>query len=203
MKIDQKISRRLAQLSNLAPSGYAIGLHFRHAVPHLDFKTYDPEWVKLYMESGFMLADPVVYWGFGDGTTIRWSELNLPDPHKIFEKAERYGLKYGAIVAVGPMKSRTIAGFSRPDREFTDAEIDKLHTLVEELHVIATPPEILTKAQRAALQHVAKGHRYAEAAALLGISESALKARLRSARDRLAARTTAEAIQRAQERRML
>ena len=45
--------------------------------------------------------------------------------------------------------------------------------------------------------------RDAEAAALLGISESALKARLKSARERLYARTTAEAIQRAQEYKLL
>ena len=50
---------------------------------------------------------------------------------------------------------------------------------------------------------MASGSRYAEAAALLGISESALKARLKSARERLYARTTAEAIQRAQEYNLL
>ena len=71
------------------------------------------------------------------------------------------------------------------------------------LHDSATPPESLTNAQRHALRTVASGHRYLEAAALLGISESALKARLKSARERLHARTTAEAIQRAQEYNLL
>ncbi|MEZ5722989.1 MAG: hypothetical protein R3D59_16405 [Paracoccaceae bacterium] len=54
-----------------------------------------------------------------------------------------------------------------------------------------------------ALRLVARGNRYAEAAALLGISESALKARLRSARERLFVRTTAEAVQRAQTESLL
>ena len=53
------------------------------------------------------------------------------------------------------------------------------------------------KAQIEALKCIAGGDRIAAAAAKLGISESALKARITSARIRLMARTTAEAIQRA------
>jgi LuxR family transcriptional regulator len=53
------------------------------------------------------------------------------------------------------------------------------------------------------LRLIAAGDRHAAAAAKLGISESALKARLTAARQRLMARTTAEALQRAQEYRLL
>ena len=45
--------------------------------------------------------------------------------------------------------------------------------------------------------------RYAAGAAQLGISESALKARLATARKKLFARTSAEAIQRAKDYRLL
>ena len=61
----------------------------------------------------------------------------------------------------------------------------------------------LTKAQIAALKLLADGDRNAAAAAKLGISESALKLRLASARERLMARTTAEAIQRAKDYNLL
>lgn len=186
-------------MSRLSPSGYSIALHIRNGTPHLQYKSYDPDWVQTYVEQGYLLADPVSFWGFGDGTFIRWSDITLPDPHKILQQAKEYGLNYGVAIALGPISSRTIAGFARSDREFTDDEIVELQILMEQLHSIATPPKTLTPPQQAALQHVASGHRYAEIAAMLGISESALKARLRSARDRLSARTTAEAIQRAQE----
>jgi LuxR family transcriptional regulator len=199
MRNDQEISQHLAQLDRLSPAGYSIALHIRNASPHLHFKTYDPAWTQIYAEKGYMLADPIVFWGFGDGTRVRWSALNLPDPHKILRQAAQYGLKYGAAIAMGPTSSRSIAGFARSDREFTEAEIDKLQTLVEWLHTVSTPPETLTPAQQAAIRYDSRGHRHAEAASLLAISESALKARLRSARDRLSARTTAEAIQRAQD----
>lgn len=193
----------LAQLSDLAPKGYALGLHIRFAAAHLMIQTYDPRWTEIYTENGYMLADPMVFWGFGNDGAIRWSEIDLPDPHNIMGQAAQFGLKYGIAVTTGPTSSRTIGGFARDDREFTDAEIEKIRGLVEKLHEQSTPPDNLTPAQRMALRLIAKGSRHTEAAALLGISESALKARLRSARERLFVRTTAEAIQRAQEYNLL
>ena len=59
------------------------------------------------------------------------------------------------------------------------------------------------KAQIEALRLIADGDRHTAAAAKLGISESALKARLSSARVRLGARTTAEALKKAREFRLL
>jgi LuxR family transcriptional regulator len=53
------------------------------------------------------------------------------------------------------------------------------------------------------LRLIANGYRYSQAAQQIGISESALKARLRSARERLLCRTTAEAVQRALEAKLL
>lgn len=197
------LDQGLAKLSDLAPKGYALGLHIRYASAHIMIQTYDPRWTQTYTEKGYMLADPMVFWGFGNEGTIRWSEIDLPDPHGILEQSASYGLNYGVAVANGPTSSRTIGGFAREDREFTDHEIEEIHQLVVELHEQSTPPDQLTPAQRMALRLVAKGSRHAEAAALLGISESAFKARLRSARERLFVRTTAEAIQRAQEYNLL
>ncbi|WP_371171224.1 autoinducer binding domain-containing protein [Aliiroseovarius sp. 2305UL8-7] len=203
MTNDYGLDQGLARLTDLAPKGYALGLHIRHASAHVMIQTYDPRWSQIYTERGYMLADPMVFWGFGNEGTIRWSEINLPDPHGIMMQAAGYGLRYGICVSHGPTSSRSIGGFAREDREFSDDDIDEIHTLVRELHDKSTPPEHLTTAQRMALRLIAKGSRHAEAASILGISESALKARLRSARERLFVRTTAEAIQRAQEYKLL
>ena len=198
-----RLDRGLAQLADLSPKGYALALHIRFASAHIMLQTYDPRWTEIYTERGYMLADPMVFWGFGNDGTTRWSEIELPDPHGILAQAAEHGLKYGVAVALGPTSSRTIGGFARDDREFTDAEIAQIADIVRALHDASTPPEALTPAQRMALRLVARGNRYAEAAALLGISESALKARLRAARERLFVRTTAEAVQRAQEYNLL
>lgn len=197
------LDRGLSRLSGLAPKGYALGLHIRFSSAHLMIQTYDPRWTEIYIERGYMLADPTVFWGFGHDGAIRWSQVGLPDPHGILEQARDYGLVYGVAVSCGPISSRTIGGFARDDREFTDSEIAEIQAIVARLHEISTPPEQLTPAQRMALRLIARGNRHAEAAAMLGISESAFKARLRSARDRLFVRTTAEAIQRAQEYKLL
>jgi LuxR family transcriptional regulator len=150
-----------------------------------------------------VLRDPMVAWGFSTTGTIRWSDPNLPDPFFLFREAAEFGLRHGCTVACGPIKSRTIASFARPDREFEDAEIGALESVVQRMHDMTEPPEELTKAQAEALRCIAGGDRHSAAAERLGISESALKARITSARIRLMARTTAEAIQRAKDYRLI
>jgi LuxR family transcriptional regulator, quorum-sensing system regulator SdiA len=119
------------------------------------------------------------------------------------KKAAGHGLKFGAVSSYGPITSRSIVGISRSDREFDDDELARLKELTIELHIQAKPPSELTKAQIEALECIANGDRHAAAAAKLGISESAFKARLQSARVRLEARTTSEALRKAREYRLL
>lgn len=179
--------------------GFALGLHIRFASPHIMVQAYDHAWVDKYTTEGFMLCDPTISWGIATTGAVRWSAIGFPDPHNVLGQAAEYGLRYGVCISIGPKSSRSIGGFAREDREFTDGEIDALHEEMRHLHDAATPPERLTHAQEEALRLVASGCRYAEAADRLCISESALKARLKSARDRLSARTMAEAVQRARE----
>lgn len=193
----------LERLARLAPKGYALGLHIRFASAHIMVQTYDRAWIEIYTGRGYMLCDPLVSWGFSTEGAIRWSELPFPDPHRVMEQASAFGLKYGVGVSVGPTSSRSIGGFAREDREFTDEEMATIADLVRVLHRESTPLERLTGPQIAALRLIAKGFRYAEAAAQLGISESALKARLKTVRDGLLCRTMAEAIQKAQEYKLL
>jgi LuxR family transcriptional regulator len=193
----------LSRLRKLAPEGYALALHIRFASANLMFQTYDPRWIERYTERGYMLYDPLVSWGFSTEGAVRWSELPMPDPHNIMGQAAEFGLIYGVAVSCGKVSSRSIGGFARADREFTEAEMAMIEETVRHLHEASTPTDGLTPAQRHALRAIAQGCRHAEAAAMLGISESALKARLKSARERLFARTTAEAIQRAREYNLL
>lgn len=193
----------LKQLGASAPTGYMAGMHIRFAGPLVQFQTYDQKWIDYYTEQGYALRDPMVAWGFTKEGASRWSEIELPDPFGIFEQAKSFGLTYGVVVACGPLSSRSIVGCGRSDREFSDEEIATIEKLVFKLHEVTDPPESLTNAQKEALQLIAGGHRHAAAAAKLGISESALKARLNSARQRLLARTTAEAIQRAKDYKLL
>jgi LuxR family transcriptional regulator len=197
------INAGLRRLAKIAKSGYFVGMHIRFAAPLMQFQTYAEEWSEFYSQNGYALRDPTIAWGFSTTGACRWSALPIPDPFNILADAARHGLTFGLTVSHGPINSRTIASFARDDREFTDAEIAEVQTTVRQLHDITEPPESLTKAQKEALRCIAEGDRHAAAAAKLGITESAFKARLISVRERLKARTTAEALQRAKEYRLL
>lgn len=203
MSIKHGIDLELHHLGLLAASGYYLGLHIRFTSPLMTFQTYDQAWTDHYTEQGYAMRDPIIAWGFSTTGATRWSEIGFPDTFGIQKEAATYGLVYGVAVACGPVSSRTIAGAARADREFSDPEMQKIHAIVTRLHDMTQPPDSLTDAQIGALKLIAQGDRHAAAANKLGISESALKARLNSARIRLMARTTAEAIQRAKDYRLM
>lgn len=203
MSVKTGIDIELHQLTLMAPAGYFLGLHIRFTAPLMTFQTYDQAWLDHYTENGFVLRDPMTAWGFSTTGTIRWSDERLLDPFNLFKEAAKFGLNYGATIACGPIKSRTIASFARSDRDYRDDEIETISVIVHRLHDMTEPPDELTQAQVEALRCIAGGDRHAAAAEKLGISESALKARISSARVRLMARTTAEAIQRAKDYRLI
>jgi LuxR family transcriptional regulator len=189
----------LHELSLISPGGYVIGLHIRYVAPLMIVNTYPEEWQDVYTKKVYGLRDPALAWGLSHTGFTRWSEITLPDPFGILEEAASFGMIYGMLGSIGPLSSRTIIGSTRADREFDEAEMSHIYDIATRMHNLTKPPAQLTVAQVEALRCIADGDRHAAAAAKLGISESALKARLTSARLRLMARTTAEALQRAKE----
>ena len=200
---NEPLQELFEELTELATAGFSAGLHIRFAAPLVYVRTYDTAWTTLYDESAYALRDPLVFWGLGGRGQTRWSQIKLPDPFNIIGQAREHGLRFGAVASYGPISSRSIVGCARADREFTDAEIERIAELTEALHLTAEPPTDLTQAQVEALRLLADGDRHTAAAAKLGISESAFKARLQSARVRLEARTTAQALKKAREYRLL
>ncbi|MBJ3764473.1 autoinducer binding domain-containing protein [Maribius pontilimi] len=198
-----RFDAELKKLNEHAQAGYFLALHIRFTSPLMFFQTYSPEWTKQYTERGYVLRDPMTAWAFASTGATRWSNRKIPDPFRIFAEAKKFGLKYGVTVSTGPITSRTVCSVARSDRELTDAEIEDITGLIQIYHSMADPHVRLTGAQLAALKCVADGHRHTAAAAILGISESALKLRLSGVRDKLMARTTAEAIQRAKDYNLL
>ena len=198
-----QLDRNFDALSRIAPAGFSAGLHIRFASPMIYVRTYDQNWINLYDENAYALRDPLVFWGLANKGHTRWSEIRLPDPFSILVQARQFGLNYGAVFSCGPITSRTIVGIARSDREFGDEALREVDAIVHALHAAAEPPTELTRAQIEALRLLADGDRHTAAAAKLGISESAFKARLQSARVRLGARTTAQALKKAREFQLL
>ncbi|WP_347313197.1 autoinducer binding domain-containing protein [Defluviimonas sp. SAOS-178_SWC] len=142
MDSEDRISALLARLHQASPAGFAIALHVRFTSPKYLFQSYAKDWLDTYSREGLVLNDPVVRWGFENEGTIRWSELD--DPAAVMARAREYGLKYGAVIALTRNGKRSMAGFSRSDREPTDAEIGRLKADLTELHDLTENVEALS-----------------------------------------------------------
>lgn len=82
---------------------------------------------------------------------------------------------------------RSYGLFFRQDREYDDAELDQLAQHIAALHGELAPPTTLTRAELDVLQMVKSGGKLKEIAWQLGVTESAIKQRLKNARDKLGA----------------
>lgn len=127
-----EISRALGQLNDLAPAGYALGIHIEYTTPKFMFQTYPKDWLDYYSSNGLVMSDPMVAWAFEKTGTQRWSDLD--DPYGVMEKAAEFGLPYGLVVSVASDDSRTICGFANGEREFNDAEIAQIEANVINIH---------------------------------------------------------------------
>ena len=195
------IEHELARLTGMAPMGYFVGLHIRFAVPLITYVTYPDDWKSHYNANAYHLRDPMVAWGFSREGVIRWSDIpaEVPDTFGILDEAAQFGLIHGICCSFGPIASRTIVSAARENAPFTEDEMAEVNFLTKRMHKVTEPPQSLTQAQIAALQRIEAGDQHEAAAQALGISTSALKARLASARDKLMCRTTAETLQKAKD----
>ncbi|WP_114285244.1 autoinducer binding domain-containing protein [Candidatus Halocynthiibacter alkanivorans] len=203
MSRKHEVESLFSELQLISPFGYSARLHIRFAAPLLFRSTQSRLWTTKYDENAFAMRDPRIFWGLSICGVTRWSEIKFPDPFHILKLAREHGMCFGAAVSCGPITSRSIIVVAREDQEFTDEEIEKLKVLTHALHKVCEPPSVLTICQIEALVLLDEGFRHASAAKKLEISVSALKVRLSSARKHLEARTTAEAIKKAREYRML
>ncbi len=199
MFLGEALDTAFEELGKVAPAGYAAGLAFRVSGPAFVRITYPTEWKKHYGDGLMAFWDPVVIWSLANTGHKRWSALKIPDPMKVMQQARAYGLNFGVAISLGRIPKRSLLGIARSDREFTDEEIRHAIKIFTRVHELVTEAKSLTPNQAEALRLIAGGDLHSAASDKLGISESALKARLRSVRLRLDARSTAEAIMRAKE----
>ncbi|MCF2872201.1 autoinducer binding domain-containing protein [Octadecabacter sp. G9-8] len=129
-----KVKDLLKTVENLSPSGFAIAFHIRLTSPDFLFQTYPKNWIDIYSEKGYVMVDPIVRWGFTEIGAIRWSQLGDLDDQGILEQSLTYGMAYGVAIATETQGSRSVAGFARNDREYSDAEIAALTQHVQDLH---------------------------------------------------------------------
>lgn len=180
----------------IAKIGYYLALRVGFAFPMEEVNALPAAWVDHYTTHRFMLHDPVIRWIYANTGAIAWSEIDLPDPMRVLDQAQTFGLRYGVAVACfdgNREGQRSFGTFVRSDREFDKAEVEALQRFVVHLHHAKAPPTNLTKAELEALRMVREGLRLKQIAFELGVSEGAVKQRLKNAKTKLNAQTSAQA----------
>jgi LuxR family transcriptional regulator, quorum-sensing system regulator SdiA len=191
---------------HMSPAGFYLALRVGFTFPEEELNRLPDPWVEHYTRHGLVVHDPLMKWVYGHQGAARWSDLAIPDPHDVRMAAQSHGLGFGAVAsAVSPAEKgkRSYGLFFRADRDFSEGELASLKSLLETLHSGSKLERNLTANEVEALQHLASGLRLQQIADRLGISESAVKARLNNAKAKLGARTASQAASLAAGRRLL
>ena len=184
----------------LAPAGHYIAIRISFAFPVIEQNCLPEAWVREYTASGLLVHDPAMAWAYQNQGVVRTRDLVAEDGQGVLELAKYHGLDFGAVVCCideGLGSERSFGFFFRSDREYTTLELEQLHAGVLAAHRAYARPKNLTAAELETLGLVKNGLLMKEIASALGVSESAVKQRLRNARLKLNAKTGSQAAARA------
>lgn len=179
-----------------SPQGYFLALRIGFAFPIFEKNALPTGWIAEYSSRGYVLADPVMNWLYRETGAARWSEIEYDDPRGVLTEARNFDLNYGVAICCTDSDNdgqRSFGSFARSDREFLDVEIVELKEKLQQMHDTLVPPTNLTAAEIEALGMVKDGLLMKEIADTLGVSEGAVKQRLKNAKSKLNAKTSTHA----------
>ncbi|EBA04664.1 MAG: LuxR C-terminal-related transcriptional regulator [Paracoccaceae bacterium] len=187
--------------ASLAPAGFYVAARLGFYAPEEEINSFPQAWVDHYTVMGLAVQDPFMRWVYQNEGTVRWSELDLPDPAGVQQAYIEHNLRYGCLVSVldalSGAPTRSFGIFARNDREFKTSELAKLQQSLRGAKPGIDDKPVLTEAQIEALRLLSNGKRFKEIAHELNISESAVKARLRAAMTNIGAKTATQATSKA------
>lgn len=184
----------------LAPAGHYIAIRLGFAFPVAEQNCLPEAWVREYTASGLLVHDPAMAWAYQHQGFVRTRDLAAADGQGVLELAKYHGLNFGGVVCCRDSDQageRSFGFFFRSDREYSASELEELHAGLLATHRAYARPKNLTEAELKTLGLVKNGLLMKEIASALGVSESAVKQRLRNARLKLNAKTGSQAAARA------
>lgn len=185
------------RFDEFATAGFFVAYRVAFLRPEFEFNSLPRAWVLKYTRHGLMMNDPVMRWIYSNSGARRWSDIGFTDSEAVLTEAADHGLKFGLAVSVVDANDagiRSFGNFCRSDREFDEHEISEISERLELFFNDLEAPEDVTEAEIEALRLLKNGLLVKEVAFELGVSEGAVKQRLRSAKDKLNARTTPHAV---------
>lgn len=190
----------LGEFESLAPAGFYLAVRIGFAFPLVEVNKLPVSWVREYTVSGLVVHDPAMSWAYANCGATRWSDLVKSDTLGVLEMAKNHNLNFGTVASCvdeGESGQRSIGLFCRSEREYKTAELDDLSQALVAAHKAHARPKNLTNAELEALGLVKNGLLMKEIAGLLGVTESAIKQRLKKARLKLNAKTGPQAAAKA------
>ncbi len=181
----------LETIKEQATAGFFIGLFLDFSGPSTSIFGYKSDWINHYSENNYVVSDPSFAWAVSNDGTIRWSELYVGETDIRSSMAE-HGLLYGATASVLYNKKRSLATFSRSDREFTDQELVLLYRSVKKIHIANDQRTGLTQLEKKTLNLLVSGYTSKEVSGLLSVSDQTIKMRLMTLRRKFGAKTNIE-----------
>lgn len=178
------------------------------------FVTYPAAWVEHYSASGLADADPALTHARRSIAPVDWSRLPRdPISRRVFRDAADFGVPstgvtvpvrgpFGDIGMLSVSQRTSPAEWARLSREI----VPDLHGMAVHLHdaVMRTSPmgrilrhPQLSRREREVMQWIAAGKTQRDVGDILAISDRTVEVHLRSAREKLQALTTAQAVARA------
>ena len=184
------------QIDQISPAGYYVALRVGFSSPEAELNELPDNWVEFYTTHGLVVHDPAMKWIYGNTGVVRFSDMTLPDPHQVRARAAVFGLAHGAAISVmgtADRGRRSYGLFFREDRDFEPTDLAELQRIIARLHEGDDDEPSLTAAEVEVLRMQSEGLRLKQIAALLNISESAVKARLNNVKRKLGAKTQSQA----------
>lgn len=154
MSKSDQLANLLKQMAAHCDTGFALAIHIRYTRPSLLFQTYEEEWNSYYSRNGLMLSDPVVVWGLQNTGLVVWDSLADVDEAKVLVAARDHGLRNGITYATGSPSSRTITGWTKSGDPFTQAELDDLVRIANEIHELTEGIENFGEAELQSLREL-------------------------------------------------
>lgn len=165
--------------------------------------TYPEEWVTEYINKNYAFLDPTLQWAMFRQGAIRWSDNKIPDALGVLKKAKKYGLNFGVTFSRKTGQKRTALFVAKSLKELSDEEIHQISDMMAPFYEDVTPTQKLTSAEIEAVGYIVEGSTLDEIAQELGISASAIKTRLATARAKMKCKNNAQLIYKAMQENLL
>ena len=197
------LGEQKAILDALSPSGYVIAFNYSWAGPELFDCTYPEDWQQHYHSRSMWKADPITLWIMANDGQKRWSEIKLTKMNSLMSEAADYGLTYGVVLARSKRMRKSVLSVARPDREYTDNEIQTLAEFFDEATRRIDDKFDLSDKEVETLAQLGAGQKISDIARIEGRSEAAINKRVKSARLKLNQPNTLAAVVFAKDQKLI